>query len=342
MIAADELNTIMTKPLYYIREDKSTVQDYYVGVIAQACQRLGYDVCKSITLEELHSVPKHALLIAISHYTVCKIYLKGYRKIFYWIQGSSPDESFMRNHSLTRKFVISVIERLAISFSTFLFMVSKSMLSHFEKKYHCSFAKKTYIMPCYNSIMQSDLFFTPGKYENNVFCYVGGLSVWQCFPETVDIYKKAEDVIPNAFLKVFTGDIEKAKSILKTKGVKNYSVEFVVPDQLVSKLADCKYGFIIRQESPVNYVATPTKLSNYMAAGLIPIVTDTVGFFSESLSQIKYSVILDSNSIDSIIKISSLRIKPSAVLADFSKVFDTFYNTERHVKQIGEVIKEYL
>ena len=220
----------MKKKLFYIKEDKSSVQDFYVGIIANACQQMGYDECISISFGELKKVPKDALIIAISHYTVCRLYLKGYKKILYWIQGSSPDESFMRNHSHMRKFAISAIEYMALRVSTFCFMVSESMMAHFKMKYHRDFSKKTYIMPCFNSTINKELFFAPGKYEKNVFCYVGGLSVWQCFPETVDLYMKAECVIPNAFFKVFTGDIEKAKSILKEKGVANYSVEYVKPE----------------------------------------------------------------------------------------------------------------
>lgn len=328
--------------VYYIQEDKSAVQDFYAGVISKALQNLGYSTCITIPLNELKRVPKDTLLIAISHYTVCRLYLKGYRKILYWIQGSSPDESFMRNHSYTRKLIISAIEYIALRASTFCFMVSESMMEHFKKKYNRDFSKKTYIMPCFNSYINKDSFLTPGKYERNVFCYVGGLSVWQCFPETVDIYKKAEEVIPNAFFKVFTGDTEKAESILKEKGVANYSVEYVKPDELVSHLSDCKYGFIIRKESPVNFVATPTKLSNYMAAGLIPVVSDTVGFFSEILSDCSHSVIIRDGDITGIIELSKKEMSAVSVYDEYKKVFDTFYNVDFHVNNIKKALHNYL
>ena len=327
--------------LYSIKEDKSTVQDFYVDVIAQACMRLGYGECKSVTIGELNNVSKDALIIAISHYTVCRLYLKGYRKILYWVQGTSPDESFMRNHSYIRKWAISAIEYVALRKAKYVFMVSKGMLDYYKRKYHKDLSYKTYIMPCYNSEIKKTLFMTPRKYDNNTFCYVGGLSVWQCFPETVDIYKKVEDAIPNSFFKVFTGDKEKAESILKDKGVKNYSVCHAAHDKLLEAIADCKYGFIVRKESPVNYVATPTKLSNYMSAGLIPIVSNTVAFFSEILGKSQYSVILDENrSIDQIIEMSQQKISADSVYEEFNKAFKKFYNTEFHIKQIQKEIQK--
>ena len=181
---------------------------------------------------------------------------------------------------------------------------------------------------------------TDGKYDNNTFCYVGGLSVWQCFPETVALYKQIEDRIPNAFLKVFTGDKEKASSILESYGVKNYSVSFVSPENLVNELASCKFGFIVRGESPVNYVATPTKLSNYMAAGVIPIVSNTVSFFDEILGKSKNAIILDgTNDVDKIVEMANNEINADSVFTDFKDLFDKFYNDEFHIRQISEKIK---
>ena len=195
-------------------------------------------------------------------------------------------------------------------------------------------------MPCYNSEIQRELFFTPGKYEENTFCYVGGLSVWQCFPETVELYKQIEDKVPNAKFKVFTGDQDKAKAILKEKGVNNYEVKYVKPDQLVSELASCKYGFIVRAESPVNYVATPTKLSNYMAAGLIPIVSNSVGFFEEILGKAENAVVLNgSDDLNKIINITERSISAEDVYEEFSTLFSQFYNTDAHIKQIAEKLQ---
>ena len=328
------------KSAFSIREDKMAVQEFYVIIIFYALESLGYNCKFYNSVEESLVESKDSIYVSISHYYSLRMYLKGYRKQIYWIQGTSPDESFIRNHSYIRKFIISCIEYFAISKAKYVFMVSESMLKHYQKKYHKDYSFKTYIMPCYNSEIQRELFFTPGKYEENTFCYVGGLSVWQCFPETVGLYKQIEDRVPNAKLKVFTGDQDKAKSILKEKGVKNYEVKYVKPDQLVSELASCKYGFIVRAESPVNYVATPTKLSNYMAAGLIPIVSNSVGFFEEILGKAENAVVLNgSDDLNKIINITERSISAEDVYEEFSTLFSQFYNTDAHIKQIAEKLQ---
>lgn len=330
----------MNKQPYYIKEDNSAVQDYYAGIIGKALVQNGFNEYKTIEMGRVKELPKDTPLICISHYMVTKLALKGFNNCLYWIQGSSPDESYMRNHSKLRRFVISVIERFALSRGKACFMVSHSMMDYYKKKYKKDFSYKTYIMPCYNSQIQEELFNKDGKYTNNTFCYVGGLSVWQCFNDTVRLYAKIEKSVPNAFFKVFTGDIDAAKSILEAEKVQNYSVEFVKSDELVLRLAECKYGFILRGESPVNLVATPTKLSNYLAAGLIPIVSTAVGFFNEILSETQYKVLLESfDDVDAIKSIASLDINKEDVLNEYRHLFNRYYNTSSHIDNISEFIK---
>lgn len=328
------------KQVYYIKEDKAAVQDFYADVIGKGLEKASYSLYKTITINEIGQIEKDSIIISISHYLTFKLRLKGFKNIIYWIQGTSPDESFMRNHSYIRKFVISCVELFAISKAKFVLMVSESMLKHFKKKYHKDYSYKTYIMPCYNSEIQRELFFTPGKYDDNTFCYVGGLSVWQCFPETVELYKQIEDRVPNTKFMVFTGEQDQAKAILEEKGVNNYEVKYVKPNQLLNELASCKYGFIVRAESPVNYVATPTKLSNYMAAGLIPIVSNSVGFFEEILGKAENAVVLNGrDDLNKIIHITESSISSEDVYEEFSTLFCQFYNTNAHINQIAEKLQ---
>lgn len=329
--------------VYYIKEDNAAVQDFYAHLIGKGLEYAGFPELKVISYSEIGSIDKKSIIISISHYTTFKLWIRGFNNIIYWIQGSSPDESFMRNHSYFRKFIISCIEYIAISKSKFIFMVSQGMLNHFKKKYHKDYSFKTYIMPCYNSVINKELFMTPMKYDNNTFCYVGGLSVWQCFPETVAMYKQLENQIPNTKFMVFTGDLDKAESILKSYDVKNYEIKYVKPDQLVNELSYCKYGFIVRAKSPVNYVATPTKLSNYMSAGLIPIVSNTVSFFEEILGKSKYAVVLDGNDdIKKVIDMANKTISSEDVFYEYNNIFNKFYCNETHIINIGNRLKKVL
>ena len=164
--------------------------------------------------------------------------------------------------------------------------------------------------------------------------------MWQCFPETVAFYKSIEDDIPNAEFRVFTPDVDKAKQIMEDAGLKRYSAKFVKSDELSKELAECKFGFILRAKSPVNYVATPTKLSNYLASGLIPIVSDSVEYFKEVLDDCKYAVVLSDNSDNKkVLDLAQKAISTTELLAEYSKIFDTYYNDKLHIENISKIMR---
>lgn len=105
------------------------------------------------------------------------------------------------------------------------------------------------------------------------------------------------------------------------------------------ELSECKYGFIIRKESPVNFVATPTKLSNYLASGLIPIVSNTVEFFSAVLNKCHYAILLEDNKdITPVVQMSSEAINPNDVFNEYNELFKEYFNDRKHIENIKLLI----
>ena len=327
------------KVVYTIKEDKSNVQDYYVRLILTAFEELGYKSVYLDNIQEAYKLPKKSTIVAISHYTTLKLVMRGFKNIIYWVQGTSPDESFMRNHSRLRWFIISCVEYISLKRAKLILMVSKGMSHFYEDKYHLHLDNKAYIMPCYNSQIRPDVYATQGKYKRNLFCYVGGLSPWQCFEDTVLYYKRLEEMIDNAELRVFTPDVDQANKIISHANLKNASAKYVKPEQLLNELSECKYGFIIRKESPVNFVATPTKLSNYLASGLIPIVSNTVEFFSAVLNKCHYAILLEDNKdITPVVQMSSEAINPNDVFNEYNELFKEYFNDRKHIENIKLLI----
>ena len=111
------------------------------------------------------------------------------------------------------------------------------------------------------------------------------MAKWQCVEETICLYSKIEKKIPHSSLTILTKEIEVAQKLIKKYGVKKYNIKYVALDQLDDELRKYKYGFLIRNEHVVNKVATPTKMSSYLALGIIPIYTDTIEDFCEHLSR---------------------------------------------------------
>lgn len=71
-------------------------------------------------------------------------------------------------------------------------------------------------MPCFNQGINAACF-SDEKYSKPTFVYSGNLIKWQCFPQTLDIFKRIQEVIPTAELTILTYDIEAVKSMVDEK-----------------------------------------------------------------------------------------------------------------------------
>lgn len=326
----------MKKTIYcHYGSDNHTVVDFYVDIIIEAVKRLGYNV-EIVTYADAHTMDKSTYIIDIAPISILRWRMKGFKNFILWSQGILPEESALRhNGSRTRYIVCGFLEKLALKIARFQFFVSHAMKEHYENKYNLNFGNNFYIMPCYNCEIEKESFFTPRKYENNIFTYVGSLAAWQCFEETAVIYKQIEDRLGNTEFLVCTPDVEKAKIILDKLQVKNSSVQFVKQQQLSEILKKCKFGFIIREDCPINNVATPTKLSTYMSNGIIPIVSNCIHEYDCFFKDYKYVVsVEDKVDLADIEILSQESIDPESIYNEFKRFYNAYYNSEEHIKAI--------
>lgn len=199
-------------------------------------------------------------------------------------------------------------------------------------------------MPCFNE-QYTESVYANKNYEKKVFSYVGSLAKWQCFEETVDLYKSIESKVSGTFFKVLTFNVDEAKEILKSKGIKNYSVACVPKERVFEELKDVTYGFIVRKDSVVNNVATPTKFSSYMSAGVIPIFSSCLKDFAVLSDKIKYAKKigeLSESVVDDIVRFVKQDINVSEIKKEYKSVFDTYYNKDVHRNNISTLLKKLL
>jgi hypothetical protein len=252
------------------------------------------------------------------------------------------------------KYFLDFIEKRALRHCFLNIFVSNSMRLHYKEKY--KFKKENvFIIPCFNTSIKEGDFSDKGKYKNLTFAYVGGLDKWQCFEDIAKLYKEVEKLDDEALFYVFTPEVEEAMKILDILEVKNYLVKYVSSDDLENELRSIKFGFLIREESPVNFVATPTKMGNYIASGLIPIFSDTIGDFKEVFKSLKFNVISENISPKDIIKEEMIRKNTAKKIIEFHKrnievdliyneflgIFDTYYDRNGYVARLKELYKDY-
>lgn len=324
--------------MIYVKYEKYNpeVTKYYLETIAMG---IGGSDYKFFTEFDQIITTRDDVIVVSYAPDALKVLRKKYKKLIFWVQGVWPEESFMKHSSALRFFVTSMIERIALNKADFIFYVSSAMKEHYRSKYHFV-PKQYYIMPCLNEQIHKDSFFTDNKYDDNVFCYAGATVNWQCFEETVALYAKIEQEqqYKNCKLLLFVKNKELAMRYIEKYQVKNYEIDFVTVEELPEKLKEVKFGFLLRQESPVNAVATPTKMATYLSNGIIPIYSKALSGMEDMLKNTKYTIALsDFQDIEAIEPYLNRKIDPQEIYEDYNELFATVYNREQHIRTIRQV-----
>ncbi len=319
--------------MYWILQTQNYMTtDYYFEILKEAIELKGQQVRYLTNFDECEY---NDTILVGSVLDGMKMICRGFKNIIIWVQGIAPEESFLRNGNYAKKFILELIEQFVLHRVKFIIFVSQEMKQHYEKKYNISI--NSFIMPCFNTDINKKSFFSKCKYQNNVFCYVGSLYVWQCFNETIYLYKRIEKK-NDVKLLVCTPDTEKAKQIIYNNNIKNYDIKFVSKDKLNEELKKVKFGFVIREDNAVNRVSTPTKLSTYLANGIIPIYSHCIVDFSKIMNDSKFAISLVERDVTKIEKMLNMHIDPKEIFDEYNNIFNSYYCKEKYVKELSKVI----
>lgn len=206
--------------------------------------------------------------------------LKG-KKIILDVHGIVPEElRFMGNKF--RSYFFSCLERKAIGVSNILIAVTKSMKVFYQEKYPDAIFKIE-VIPIQTTKKQildnNELEFLKSKYsiskEDVVFIYSGNCQEWQNIELMLHNIKKLIHIKNFKFL-ILTGELNKMKRLifneLGNMPFDNLFIDSVSPGELPKYYSIAHYGFVLRDDHPLNKVANPTKIVDYMMYGIIPIV----------------------------------------------------------------------
>jgi len=194
--------------------------------------------------------------------------------------------SYMRHSSLSRKVILSTFEAFAFICSRNVSCVSNNLKRELHKRFY---QKKIDVIPCCISIEEVLVTKYPMDKDKNSFVYIGSISAWQMFEESLCFYSKLN--LEGKSLTVFTRDVEEAENLLSKHSI---DAEVISADREVvfEKLKRFSFGFVMRNDSLVNRTASPIKFMEYAANGVIPITTSHVGdysnFFSDNILNIDF------------------------------------------------------
>lgn len=303
----------------------SEVTDYYLSVIKIIVEKS----VKHTKVSKLHIKrdTNKDIIITPTAVDFAKNYFKGYKYQIYWMQGIDAEESFMRNGSTLRSCILDSITKFAMKKAIAIFYVSKEMKIFQENKFNIDTGKKSFIMPCFNVDQSEVLQVNNKKYKKNIFTYVGSLSAWQCFEEMIEFFKSVTEIDPNSELRIFTFSEIEARKIVQRKKVKNCIISSVPPEMMTKALEEVKFGFVLRKNEPVNYVATPTKLSTYLSAGVIPIFSDCLKDFYSRTAGLEYVIpVSEFKPSKKLKEFMTREINITQLNSEYGELFNTYYN----------------
>ena len=335
---------MLNKRIYYFFEDAqiNDATSYYLNLIKEAALMSNLEFVQEKTLDKVLKTDV-ILTITTTFYFRAKI-KKPFNQTIFWAQGVEPDEAIMRGLSPRKILIKRLVEGLAIKTTSLLILVSKAQKEHYRNCYLYN-GKNFFIMPCYNITRRESCNYE--KYKIPSFVYAGGLAKWQCIDKMLETFKLINQALPNATLKVFTSNTEEINKKFTAYGINNASSEYVKLENLQHRLSDFKYGFLLREENIVNYVATPTKMNSYLSAGIIPIFTTAVDAFKENInledSNLIFETPIDPKEIaKTIVEFESRTIDANVISNRIDRIFKEYYNDQCYLKPLSNQLKMFV
>ncbi len=215
----------------------------------------------------------------------------GYRTIL-WFQGVGSHESYLRNKSKLRFYILWFLEMLSISFAGKIIFVSDFMRDFYIKIYPwCEI--KSEVKYC-----TSDLCYDENIEKiPNSFCYVGGCSKWQNIGKMLDLFVELKNMNSARHLYIATNDVIQIRDMLREKNIDSEQGLTVCTirdrGEMQRFLSAMEMGFLLRDDILINNVSSPIKLAEYLSCDINVITTSALTSFVDELNATKAGYILD-------------------------------------------------
>jgi glycosyltransferase involved in cell wall biosynthesis len=134
-----------------------------------------------------------------------------------------------------------------------------------------------------------------GWADRLVLTYVGKIGTWYLPDELARFFAHTRRVDPRSFLAVFTqSDATPLREALDTAGVPAdaYSIGYAPPRDLPGVLSACDAGLSFIKPCPSKRASSPTKLGEYLAAGLPVVANAGIGDCDELLESHRVGVVV--------------------------------------------------
>lgn len=270
----------------------STLNDLFCGLaIFVVCLffKIGLAHCHGVD-STLYALKARWLLNSLK--IVADIHGAAVEEYLYERKVSEPDQLQKR---------LEASESHVLKCANWLVFVSEAMQLYYEKKYKTVY-ERSIVIPCATTTAGRNLngsrVTLRRKYNIDrklVFCYVGSGEAYQLPTQMCILFKTVLADFPNAFFLILSHHQEVFESQLKDCGIDqaNYRIEAVSHSMVFDLLQMGDIGFLLRDDSIVNRVSSPTKFAEYCLSGMPVITTKWVGDISRFVRDRKIGAIID-------------------------------------------------
>jgi glycosyltransferase involved in cell wall biosynthesis len=218
----------------------------------------------------------------------------------YDVRGALLDESSLTGTPGWRVLLYAALEHRAIARARAVTAVSDLLADHLRRRFRRSAVEV--IPSCVHvAELESDEAVRAESRDaygfsadDVVLVYCGGLNRWQKIPEMLALWSHLLDDTDARFLLITTDQPNDGAIVSPTGEFGDRLVQLRLPHADVPRtLAAADIGFMLRDNRPLNQMASPVKFAEYLAAGLSVVASPGVGDISRLIERERIGVLVD-------------------------------------------------
>jgi len=209
-----------------------------------------------------------------------------------WCINGIPEESLLHKNTLLKRIEASFKWRLIVKLyrPDLILTVSKRMSAYVSGFFPNT---RSYSIPLCVDLSK---FKKDWSNTKSYYTYCGSGAPWQNLAFLSLVWSKLFQLDPNLKFRVISRD---SRTKILAQGLPEEAIEFVGTSEigeLATYLSEADVGFLIREDTLVNRVSFPTKLSEYLAVGSWVVTSDIDWDVADVISENNVGLLVNPNS----------------------------------------------
>ncbi|MBK1813059.1 hypothetical protein JHL18_20775 [Clostridium sp. YIM B02505] len=238
------------------------------------------------------------------------------------------------------KVFFAICQKVAAKNSDCYIFVTNNLRKYMIQKHGYSESKDYLIIPTSIDLKEVSENINSVK-DLNSYIYIGSNDCWQNGELIFKLFKEIEKRNSESKFIILSKDYNEFSKLNSTYKLKNITFNSATHKETLEILSRCGYGVIIRDDSVVNKVSSPTKLIEYLSVGLNVIYSGKIGIVEDLVNEYGKIVSnrlinLDINNMESVL-VGKLENESSSIK---DEKFIDYFSWDENVKKIIDKIND--